>query len=104
MLANFLVNFLKKEENMSQERKKSLSIQSLEIKINSDSSVPHIILNGIDFQAEKIGLRGLKIVWGSKEDEVPETLIQVDYMQVADKGDFQEMSIAQSFPGSLLSK
>ncbi|CRS48855.1 Uncharacterised protein [Streptococcus equi subsp. equi] len=89
---------------MGQGRKKSLSIQSLEIKIDNDSNIPHIILNGIDFKAEKIGLKGLKIVWGSKEDEVPETLIKVDYMQLTDKEIFQEISIAQSFPGSLLSK
>lgn len=86
------------------ENKKTLPIKSLEIRIDSDSSVPQIILNGIDFKAEKIGLKGLKIVWGSKEDEVPETLIQVDYMQLDNKGVFQEMSVAQSFSGSLLSK
>lgn len=85
------------------ENKKTLPIKSLEIRIDSDSSVPHIVLNGIDFQAEKIGLKALEIVWGSKQDEVPETLIQVDYMQ-HNKGVFQEMSIAQSFSGSLLSK
>ena len=44
------------------ENKKTLPIKSLEIRIDSDSSVPHIVLNGIDFQAEKIGLKGLKIV------------------------------------------
>ncbi|HFU3962216.1 TPA: hypothetical protein ACGO2U_000084 [Streptococcus suis] len=86
------------------ENKKTLPIKSLEIRIDSDSSVPQIILNGIAFKAEGIGLKGLKIVWGSKEDEVPETLIQVDYMQLDDKGVFQEMSVAQSFSGSLLSK
>ncbi|HEL1628952.1 TPA: hypothetical protein TXL51_000398 [Streptococcus suis] len=86
------------------ENKKTLPIKSLEIRIDSDSSVPQIVLNGIDFKAEKIGLKGLKIVWGSKEDEVPETLIQVDYMQLDNKGRFQEMSVAQSFSGSLLSK
>ncbi|MGV3304316.1 hypothetical protein [Streptococcus suis] len=86
------------------ENKKTLPIKSLEIRIDSDSSVPQVILNGIDFKAEKIGLKGLKIVWGSKEDEVPETLIQVDYMQLDNKGLFQEMSVAQSFSGSLLSK
>ncbi|MFM0760834.1 hypothetical protein P7J38_00795 [Streptococcus suis] len=86
------------------ENKKTLPIKSLEIRIDSDSSVPQIILNGIDFKAEKIGLKGLKIIWGSKEDEVPETLIQVDYMQLDNKGVFQEMSVAQSFSGSLLSK
>ncbi|CYX52893.1 TPA: hypothetical protein TXT63_001074 [Streptococcus suis] len=86
------------------ENKKTLPIKSLEIRIDSDSSVPHIVLNGIDFQAEKIGLKALEIVWGSKEDEVPETLIQVDYIQLNNKGVFQEMSIAQSFSGSLLSK
>ncbi|MFM0900587.1 hypothetical protein P7J55_10075 [Streptococcus suis] len=86
------------------ENKKTLPIKSLEIRIDSDSSVPQIILNGIDFKAEKIGLKGLKIVWGSKEDEVPETLIQVDYMELDNKGVFQEMSVAQSFSGSLLSK
>ncbi|MDW8651105.1 hypothetical protein Q7V73_01735 [Streptococcus suis] len=86
------------------ENKKTLPIKSLEIRIDSNSSVPQVILNGIDFKAEKIGLKGLKIVWGSKEDEVPETLIQVDYMQLDNKGVFQEMSVAQSFSGSLLSK
>ncbi|HFH9834854.1 TPA: hypothetical protein ACGOOI_001793 [Streptococcus suis] len=86
------------------ENKKTLPIKSLEIRIDSDSSVPHIVLNGIDFQAEKIGLKALGIAWGSKEDEVPETLIQVDYMQLNNKGVFQEMSVAQSFSGSLLSK
>ncbi|HEM3452052.1 TPA: hypothetical protein U1B00_002074 [Streptococcus suis] len=86
------------------ENKKTLPIKSLEIRIDSDSSVPQIVLNGIDFKAEKIGLKGLEIVWGSKEDEVPETLIQVDYVQLDNKGVFQEMSVAQSFSGSLLSK
>ncbi|HFR3476563.1 TPA: hypothetical protein ACHVAC_000194, partial [Streptococcus suis] len=94
----------KEEENKMSENKKTLPIKSLEIRIDSDSSVPQVILNGIDFKAEKIGLKGLKIVWGSKEDEVPETLIQVDYMQLDNKGVFQEMSVAQSFSGSLLSK
>lgn len=89
---------------MNQERKKSLPIQSLEIKIDSDSSAPHIILNGVDFKDEKIGLKGLKIIWGSKEDEVPETLIQVDYMQFDDNGRFHEITLAQSFSGSLLSQ
>lgn len=41
---------------MSKPSKKSLPIQNLEIKIDSDSSIPRVILNGIDFQAEDIGL------------------------------------------------
>ncbi len=44
------------------ENKKTLPIKSLEIRIDSDSSVPQIVLNGIDFKAEKIGLKGLEIV------------------------------------------
>lgn len=50
--ANFLDNFFKrKEREMSKPSKKSLPIQNLEIKIDSDSSIPRVILNGIDFQA-----------------------------------------------------
>lgn len=35
--------------------KKTLQIENLEIKISNDSSIPHVILNGVDFQAEDIG-------------------------------------------------
>ena len=65
---------------MSGLSKNLLPIQNLEIKIDSDSSMPRVILNGVDFQAEDIGLQGIKIIWETKKDEVPETLIQVDYI------------------------
>ena len=65
---------------MSGLSKNLLPIQNLEIKIDSDSSIPRVIWNGIYFQAEDIGLQGIKIIWETKKDEVPETLIQVDYI------------------------
>ena len=52
---------------MSEQLKKTPPIQNLEIKISNDSSVPHIILNGVDFKAEDIGLTGIQIVWETKK-------------------------------------
>jgi hypothetical protein len=99
--ANFLDNFLKrKERDMSKPSKKSLPIQNLEIKIDSDSSIPRVILNGIDFQAEDIGLRGINIFWETKKDEVPETLIQVDYINNREEPHI--VSVKQSFQNTLL--
>lgn len=49
--------------------KKTLQIQNLEIKISNDSSVPHIILNGVDFKAEDIGLTGIQIVWETNKEK-----------------------------------
>ena len=47
---------------MSSLSKNLLPIQNLEIKIDSDSSIPRVILNGIDFQEEDVGLQGIKII------------------------------------------
>lgn len=85
---------------MSKPSKKLLSIQNLEIKIDSDSSIPRVILNGIDFQAEDIGLQGIKIIWETKKDEVPETLIQVDYINNREASHM--VSVKQSFKNTLL--
>ena len=85
---------------MSKPSKKSLPIQNLEIKIDSDSSVPHIILNGIDFQAEDIGLQGINIIWETKKDEVPETLIQIDYIDNREAPHI--VSVKHSFQNTLL--
>lgn len=85
---------------MSDLSKKSLPIQDLEIKISSDSGVPHVILNGIDFQTEDIGLQGIKIIWGTKNDKVPETLIQVDYIN--NRETTHIVSVKQSFKNTLL--
>lgn len=85
---------------MSKPLKKSLPIQNLEIKIDSDSSIPRVILNGIDFQAEDIGLRGINIFWETKKDEVPETLIQVDYIDNREAPHI--VSVKQSFQNTLL--
>lgn len=82
--------------------KKTLQIENLEIKISNDSSVPHVILNGVDFQTEDIGLKGINIVWETKKGELPETLIQIDYINGREP--FQEISIRQSFPNTLLKK
>ena len=80
--------------------KKILQIENLEIKISNDSSIPHVILNGVDFQAEDIGLQGISIVWETSTDEVPETLIQIDYINGRER--LQQISIKQSFPNTLL--
>ena len=85
---------------MSEQLKKPPPIQTLEIKISNDSSVPHIILNGVDFKAEDIGLTGIQIVWETNKEEIPESLIQIYYIN--GQGPFQEISIRQSFPNTLL--
>ena len=85
---------------MTNQVKKILPIQNLEIKIDSDSSIPRVILNGIDFQAEDIGLQGIKIIWETKKDEVPETLIQIDYINNREAPHI--VSVKQSFKNSLL--
>lgn len=85
---------------MSKPSKKSLPIQNLEIKIDSDSSIPRVILNGINFQAEDIGLQGIKIIWETKKDEVLETLIQVDYINNREASHI--VSVKQSFKNTLL--
>lgn len=85
---------------MSKPSKKSLPIQNLEIKIDSDSSIPRVILNGINFQTEDIGLQGIKIIWETKKDEVPETLIQVDYINNREASHI--VSVKQSFKNTLL--
>lgn len=85
---------------MSDLSKKLLPIQNLEIKIDSDSSIPRVILNGIDFQVEDIGLQGIKVIWETKTDEVPETLIQVDYINNRETPHI--VSVKQSFQNTLL--
>lgn len=80
--------------------KKTLQIENLEIKISNNSSVPHVILNGVDFQTEDIGLKGVNIVWETSKDEIPKTLIQIDYINGRERP--QEISIKQSFPNTLL--
>lgn len=85
---------------MSEPLKKILQIENLEIKISNDSSIPHIILNGVDFLAEDIGLQGINIVWETSTDEIPETLIQIDYIN--DRERLQQISIKQSFLNTLL--
>ena len=85
---------------MSSLSKNLLPIQNLEIKIDSDSSIPRVILNGIDFQEEDVGLQGIKIIWETKKDEVPETLIQVDYINNREAPHI--VSVKQSFQNTLL--
>ena len=80
---------------MSNLSKNLLPIQNLEIKIDSDSSIPRVILNGIDFRAEDIGLQGIKIIWETKKDEVPETFIQIDYINNREAPHI--VSVKQSF-------
>ena len=85
---------------MSEPLKKILQIENLEIKISNDSSIPHVILNGVDFQAEDIGLQGINIVWETSKDEVPETLIQIDYINGRER--LQQISNKQTIPKTML--
>ena len=85
---------------MSHLSKNLLPIQNLTIKIDSDSSIPRVILNGIDFRAEDIGLQGIKIIWETKKDEVLETLIQIDYINNREAPHI--VSLKQSFQNTLL--
>lgn len=85
---------------MDEPLKKMSPIQNLEIKISNDSSIPHIILNGVDFKAEDIGLTGIQLIWETNNEEVPMSLIQIDYLN--DREPLQEISIRQSFPNTLL--
>ena len=85
---------------MSEPLKKTLPIQNLEIKISNDSSVPHIILNGVDFKTEGIGLAGIQLIWETNNEEVPTSLIQINYLNGLEP--LQEISIRQSFPNTLL--
>ena len=64
---------------MSEPFKNTLQIETLEIKISNDSSIPHVILNGVDFQAEDIGLQALYIFHARKE-KTGKTVIQVDFI------------------------
>ena len=65
---------------MSEPLKKTLQIESLEIKISNGSSIPHVILNGVDFQAEDIGLQALYIFYETRKDKNGKTVIQVDFI------------------------
>lgn len=65
---------------MSEPLKKILQIENLEIKISNDSSIPHVILNGVDFQAEDIGLQGIYIFYETRKDKPGNTVIQVDFI------------------------
>ena len=85
---------------MSDLSKKSLPIQDLEIKISSDSCIPHVILNGIDFQAEDIGLKSIKIIWGTNGEKNPGPLIQIDYIDAREQ--LHEATVKQSFLNTLL--
>lgn len=65
---------------MSEPLKKTLQIETLEIKISDDSNIPHVILNGVDFQTEDFGLQGLYIFYGTRKDKPGNTVIQVDFI------------------------
>lgn len=81
-----------------------IPIKNLEIKIDKNSKVPHIVLNGIDFINEKIGLRGLQIIWETNKGEIPEGIIRLDLFQRGDSKHFREISISQSFEGSFIKR
>lgn len=65
---------------MSEPLKKTLQIENLEIKISNDSSIPHVILNGVDFQAEDIGLQALYIFYSTGKNKTGRTVMQVEFI------------------------
>lgn len=79
-------------------------IQSLEIKMDGNSRIPRVILNGVDFQDNKICLKSLRLNWESRESDIPEATMQIDYLHKDTQGHFREISIAQSLPNTLLGK
>lgn len=66
---------------MSEPLKNTLQIETLEIKISNDSNIPHVILNGVDFKTEDIGLEALYIFYGTRKGGKPgNTVTQVDFI------------------------
>lgn len=57
-----------------------MQIENLEIKISNDSSIPHVILNGVDFQAEDIGLQALYIFYSTGKNKNGRTVMQVEFI------------------------
>lgn len=81
-----------------------IPIKSLEIKIDKNSKAPHVVLNGVDFINEKIGLRGLQIVWETNKGAIPEGVVRLDFFQRDDSKCFREISISQSFEGGFIKR
>ena len=81
-----------------------IPIKSLEIKIDKNSKAPHVVLNDVGFINEKIGLRGLQIVWETNKGGIPEGIIRLDFFQREDIKHFREISISQSFEGSFIKR
>lgn len=65
---------------MSEPFKNTLQIETLEIKISNDSNTPHVILNGVDFQTEDIGLQALYIFYRTRKNKNNNTVIQVEFI------------------------
>lgn len=78
---------------MSEPLKNTLQIETLEIKISNDSNTPHVILNGVDFQTEDIGLQALYIFYGIRKDGNGKTAIQVEFINGRERP--REISIYQ---------
>ena len=81
-----------------------IPIKSLEIKIDKNSKAPHLVLNGVDFINEKIGLRGLHIAWDTCGAETPRGIVRVDYLQREGNNLLREISISQSFEGGFIKR
>ena len=65
---------------MSEPFKNTLQIETLEIKISNDSNTPLVILNGVDFQTEVIGLQALYIFYRTRKNKNNNTVIQVEFI------------------------
>lgn len=79
-------------------------IKSIEVRIDKNSKAPHVLLNGVDFKEEQIGLRGLHIAWDTYSEETPRGIVRVDYLQRTDNKFLREISVSQSFEGGLIKR
>lgn len=95
-------------ENIMKEKpviKKTTPIQNLEVYIQHEDRVPRVVLNGIDFNTEDVGLVELNIKWKtagpdySHEDD----FIEVEYLTslgdgADDRAYTKRSTVKQSFP------
>ena len=79
-------------------------IKSIEVRIDKNSKIPHVVLNGVDFKNEQIGLRGLHIAWDTCNAETPRGIVRVDYLQREGNNLIRETSVSQSFEGGFIKR
>lgn len=81
-----------------EKKKNPLQIHDLEIKISPKLDYPRLVLNGIDFTKDRIGLQALKIDWETYTGEQQESFVQIDYVTWTNQDKVAKNSLRQSFP------